>query len=85
LLLALAAVLCAALGAITLFSGKRLAATTSADVDEYRETWRMPTVALLTRPLHSRVRLLALWSMRGYLFIAVALLLVKALELATSR
>jgi Mn2+/Fe2+ NRAMP family transporter len=53
--------------------------------DEDRETWRMPSLALLTRPVPSRSRLVALYSMRGYLVIAVALLLVKAVQLGTGH
>lgn len=52
---------------------------------EDRQTWRMPLLALLTRPVPSRGRLIALYSMRGYLVIAVLLLLVKAIQLGTSH
>jgi len=52
---------------------------------EDRETWRMPPLALLTRPEPSRSRLVALYSMRGYLVVAVLLLLVKAVQLGTSH
>jgi Mn2+/Fe2+ NRAMP family transporter len=50
--------------------------------DEDRDTWRMPSLALLTRPDKSRTRLIALCTVRGYAIIAMALLLVKAVELA---
>jgi hypothetical protein len=43
----------------------------------------MPSLALLTRPAPSRSRLVALYSMRGYLVVAVLLLLVKAVQLGT--
>ncbi|HUZ69450.1 MAG TPA: NRAMP family divalent metal transporter [Candidatus Saccharimonadales bacterium] len=52
--------------------------------DEDRETWRMPSLALLTRPVKSRARLIALCTVRGYAIIAMALLLVKAVQLATA-
>ena len=50
-----------------------------------REGWRMPPIALLSRPAPSRGRSLALWSMRGYLLLAMLLLLVKAVELGLHR
>jgi hypothetical protein len=52
---------------------------------EDRESWRMPPIALLTRPAPSRGRQVALWSMRGYLIVAMLLLLVKAIQLGTGR
>jgi Mn2+/Fe2+ NRAMP family transporter len=47
-----------------------------------RETWRMPPLALLERPVWSRGRTLAMYALRIYLVIAVILLLVKAVQLA---
>jgi hypothetical protein len=85
LMIVLAGVLAVGLIGITLFSRSRVAAAMDGDLEEDRDTWRMPPIALLLRPIPSRARLLALWSMRVYLFIAVALLLVKAVELATSH
>ena len=52
----------------------------SADV-QHRETWRMPPLALLGRPVWSRGRTGAMWALRGYLVVAVVLLIVKAIEL----
>ncbi len=52
---------------------------------EERENWRMPPIALLSRPTPSRGRTVALWSMRVYLIIAVLLLVVKAVEVATGH
>jgi len=46
-----------------------------------RETWRMKPLALLGRPPWSRGRVVAMWALRGYLVIAVLLLIVKAVEL----
>ncbi len=51
---------------------------------EDRETWRMPSLALLTRPVPSRGRLAALCAVRGYALIAMVLLLVKAVQIASS-
>ena len=48
-----------------------------------RDTWRMPTLALLGRPPFSASRTIAMWAMRGYLVVAVGLLLVKAVQLGT--
>jgi NRAMP (natural resistance-associated macrophage protein)-like metal ion transporter len=46
-----------------------------------RATWRMPALNLLQRPAWSRGRLLAMYLLRGYLVVAVLMLLVKAIEL----
>jgi NRAMP (natural resistance-associated macrophage protein)-like metal ion transporter len=48
---------------------------------ERRENWRMPPLNLLHRPEWSRGRLVAMYALRGYLVVAVVLLLVKAIEL----
>ena len=53
--------------------------------DEDRQTWRMPSFALLSRPVPSLGRQIALYGMRGYLVLAVVLLLVKAIQLATGH
>ena len=47
-----------------------------------RENWRMPALALLERPKWSLARRAAMLSMGGYLILAVALLAVKAVQLA---
>jgi NRAMP (natural resistance-associated macrophage protein)-like metal ion transporter len=46
-----------------------------------RETWRMPQLALLERPVWSRGRTAAMWTLRIYLVAAVLLLIVKAVEI----
>jgi hypothetical protein len=46
-----------------------------------RATWRMPALNLLQRPTWSRGRLVAMYALRGYLVVAVLMLLVKAIEL----
>jgi hypothetical protein len=46
-------------------------------------SWRMPPLALLTRPVWSRTRLVGMWSLRIYLVIAASLLVVKAIQLGT--
>ncbi|MGA7988712.1 MAG: NRAMP family divalent metal transporter [Candidatus Dormiibacterota bacterium] len=62
----------------------RRAAGPDPYANEDRETWRMPSFALLSRPVQSRARLVALYGMRGYLVLAILLLLVKAVQLATA-
>ena len=46
---------------------------------EDRETWRMPSLALLTQPVKSRGRLIALCAVRGYAIIAMVSLLIKTI------
>jgi NRAMP (natural resistance-associated macrophage protein)-like metal ion transporter len=48
---------------------------------EERANWRMPPLNLLSRPKWSRGRVFGMWALRGYLVVAVVLLLVKAIEL----
>jgi Mn2+/Fe2+ NRAMP family transporter len=48
-------------------------------MDEDRETWRMPSLALLNQPVKSRGRLIALCSVRGYAIVAMVSLLVKTI------
>ena len=45
----------------------------------------MPPLALLKRPTWSPARRAAMLTLRGYLVIAVALLVVKAVQLATGH
>ncbi|HEV3095939.1 MAG TPA: NRAMP family divalent metal transporter [Candidatus Dormibacteraeota bacterium] len=47
-----------------------------------RERWRMPPLALLSRPTWSPARRAAMFTLRAYLVVAVLLLVVKAVELA---
>jgi hypothetical protein len=47
-----------------------------------RENWRMPSLALLQRPQWSLGRRVAILTLRGYLVVAVILLVVKAVQLA---
>ena len=86
LLAVLSGVMLVGLVGVTVFTtrGGR-ASRTDALSREDRETWRMPPLALLTRPEPSRSRLVALYSMRGYLVVAVLLLLVKAVQLGTGH
>jgi len=51
---------------------------------EERANWRMPPLNLLSRPTWSRGRIFGMWALRGYLLVAVVLLLVKAIELGVN-
>jgi Mn2+/Fe2+ NRAMP family transporter len=48
-----------------------------------KENWRMPALALLQHPKWSLGRRIAILTLRGYLVVAVVLLIVKAVQLAT--
>ena len=50
-----------------------------------KENWRMPALALLQPAQWSAGRRVAMLAMRGYLVVAVALLIVKALQVAFHR
>ena len=52
---------------------------------QYRENWRMPPLAFLGRPVWSRGRLVAMWALRGYLIVAVVLLVVRAVQIGTGH
>ena len=51
--------------------------------DVRREVWTMPPLALLDRPTWSRASLVGMWVLRGYLVVAVLLLVIKAIQLGT--
>ena len=63
----------------------RLAAAAASQHPVRRETWRMPPLALLERPVWSRGRTSAMWILRLYLVAAVLLLIVKAVQLGTAH
>jgi hypothetical protein len=48
-------------------------------MDEEKETWRMPSLALLNQPVKSRGRLIALCTVRGYAIVAMVSLLIKTI------
>lgn len=54
-----------------------------AQVD--RHTWQMPPLEELTRPAWSWSRKIGMFTLRAYLFIAVILLVVKSIQLATGH
>ncbi|MBW0010448.1 MAG: hypothetical protein JO063_10090, partial [Pseudonocardiales bacterium] len=47
-----------------------------------RATWRMPPLALLTRPTLSTGRRLGLTVLRGYLVVAAGMVIVRVVQLA---
>ena len=73
-----------AIGAVVLVKarGKRGPQSTSY---EDRANWRMPPLNLLSRPTWSKSRLAGMWALRGYLVVAVILLLVKAIQLGLHK
>ncbi len=60
-------------------------AAESREPEVRRDTWRMPPLALLQRPVWSRGRTLAMWTLRIYLVGAVLLLFVKAVQLGAGH
>jgi hypothetical protein len=46
-----------------------------------RERWTMPRLELLERPVWSRTRTIGMYTLRGYLLVAVLMLVVKAVEI----
>jgi NRAMP (natural resistance-associated macrophage protein)-like metal ion transporter len=66
--------------AVLLWSRRRQPAEVTVS-KEARANWRMPPLNLLHRPRWSRGRLFGMYMLRGYLVLAVMLLLVKAIEL----
>ncbi|GAA1671539.1 divalent metal cation transporter [Fodinicola feengrottensis] len=67
-----------AIGAVSLFRRRARAAIDRTS----RSTWRMPPLAQLDRPEPSTGRRLGLAVLRGYLLIAVALVVVRIVQLA---
>jgi hypothetical protein len=50
-----------------------------------RADWRLPAINLLQRPTWSRGTKVGMYDLRGYLVIAVIMLLVKAIQLGVHR
>jgi Mn2+/Fe2+ NRAMP family transporter len=47
-----------------------------------RARWTMPSLELLERPVWSRTRTIGMYTLRGYLVVAVLMLIVKAIEVS---
>jgi Natural resistance-associated macrophage protein len=65
-----------------LVRGRRTAPLTVPVEWQRRETWRMPALNRLARPVMSAQRKVGLATLRGYLLIAFALVVVKVVEVA---
>ena len=59
--------------------------TAVRSADLAREEWTMPPLELLERPAWSRARTVGMYALRGYLVLAVVMLIVKAIELGLAR
>jgi Mn2+/Fe2+ NRAMP family transporter len=57
----------------------------SKEAMKSRASWRMPSMNLLSRPKWSRGRLVGMYLLRGYLVIAVIMLIVKGLQLGLHK
>jgi len=69
------------LGALTL-RGRVVGSPAEPMSAARRESWTMPPLALLGKPVWSRTRVVTMYAMYGYLALAVILLVVKAAKLA---
>jgi len=72
-----------AFGLVTLRSRRRAAAVTTIETGPRipKEQWTMPPLALLARPQWSTGRKVAMLTLRGYLVVAMILLVIKAIRL----
>ena len=61
--------------------GARAVTVIESEPQVPREQWTMPPLALLERPQQSTLRKVAMLAMEGYLLLAVAMLIVKAVQL----
>ena len=65
---------------------RSLRTRSSADVDRRdRETWRMPPLNMLSRPVMSSGRKVALTILRSYLAIAMVLVIVRIVQMALAH
>ncbi len=72
----------AAMGIAAIQGGRT---STPKPVYTNRANWRMPPLAFLARPEWSRGRLVGMWALRGYLVVAVLLLIVRAVQIASGQ
>jgi len=72
-------------GAVLLRAGRRRPPRPAEVGTVPRDTWRMPPLSLLSRPTWSRGRLVGMYLLRGYLVVAVLLLLIKAVQLGLHK
>jgi NRAMP (natural resistance-associated macrophage protein)-like metal ion transporter len=71
--------------AVAIWWSSRRAAPVLPTSRSEREGWRMPALALLERPRSSRLRRAAMLLLGSYVVLAVILLVVKAIQIGTSR
>ena len=69
---------------VILFRGRHTRPHPDEMSKERRANWRMPPLNLLSRPKWSKERLVGMYLLRGYLVLAVVLLLVKAIEIGVN-
>jgi len=50
-----------------------------------RDQWRMPPLETLTRPVMATGRKIGMGALRGYLFVALVLVVIKLVEVALAR
>jgi uncharacterized membrane protein len=65
--------------------GRRRSAAVPRTARAERESWTMPQLELLDKPIWSRPRKVGMITLRGYLVIAVLMLIVKAVELGVGH
>ncbi|WP_042383892.1 NRAMP family divalent metal transporter [Streptacidiphilus melanogenes] len=65
---------------------KRRTATVEDELDRTgRDSWRMPPLETLTRPVMATGRKIGMSALRGYLLVAMVLVIVKIVEVALTR
>jgi hypothetical protein len=81
----LSLVFLASLAGVAIYALRNRSATAGVDIAEIstekRATWTMPPLALLERPVWSPGRKAGMLVLRGYLVVAVLLLVVKTFQL----
>ena len=83
--LALVLVVSYIIGGVMLFKGAAKRSPMTPEIKRARATWRMPSINLLSRPKWSRSRLYGMYALRGYLVVAVIMLLVKGIQLGLTK
>jgi NRAMP (natural resistance-associated macrophage protein)-like metal ion transporter len=74
-----------AVGGIIMLRARSKRTPTPPMSKQHRANWRMPPLNLLDRPKWSRGRIIGMYLLRGYLVVAVLMLLVKAIELGVNK
>jgi hypothetical protein len=72
-------------GGVVIFRTRSQRVPISEELLRNRASWRMPSVSLLSRPKWSRGRLFGMYLLRGYLVVAVIMLIVKGLQLGLHK